>query len=334
LGPNRARAEELFAQAKADYDRAVDADESERVQLFRAVAKDLEKAGEKWPNSELEEKSFFLAGEAYFFGQQYPKAEAMFGELIKKYPNTHFIDKIDARRFDIGRYWIETAKKNGAWGLAPNVTRRDQPVFDMFNHGVRVLDRIRLDDPTGRLADDATMAAGMAHYEKGNYARADELFNDLRHSFPSSEHQFHAHLYGLKAKTMIYQGASYDGTPLEQVAELVQQIQRMFPTESQEHREFLADVSRDVRLNLALRDFERAEYFDRRKQFGAARQYYVRVRDQYSDTSLAQKSADRLAQLGDAPNRPPQYLPWLVELMPSSKQPKPLVARGPGTEQR
>lgn len=331
LGPNRSLAEQLYAESKSKYDAAIDAKGADRIDQFRDAARGLEKAAGRWPNSELEEKALFLAGESYFFGEEYTKAENAFGELVKKYPNTHHIDTVDARRFDIGRYWIETAKAEGALALAPNVTRKDRPIFDMFNHGVRVLDRIRLDDPTGRLADDATMAAGMAHFEKGNYARADELFTDLRHSFPSSDHQFNAHLYGLKAKMMIYQGAGYDGAPLEQVAELVQQINRMFPAESQQHQEFLMQVAKDVRLNQALRDYERAEYFDRRKQYGAARQYYARVRDKYSDTSLAEKSTDRLAKLGDAPNHPPQYLPWLVEMMPSAKNPKPLVARAPGT---
>lgn len=331
LGPNRNIAEELFTEAKAGYDAATAADAKERVDLFRDVAGQFEKAADRWPNSELAEKSLFLAGESYYFGEQYPKAENAYAELIKNYPNTHYIDTIDQRRFEIGQYWINLARQKGFFSKGPNLTKKDQPLFDMFNHGVRVLDRIRLDDPTGRLADDATMAAAMAYFEQGNYLRADELFSDLRHSFPNSEHQFAAHLNGLKAKMMIYQGAGYDGAPLEQVEELITQMQRMFPQESQEQEDFLLSVAKDLRLNQALRDYERAEYFDRRKQYGAARQYYARVRDKFPDTNLAQQSTERLAELGDRPNQPPQYLPWLVEMMPSSKDPKPIMATAPFT---
>ena len=126
--------------------------------------------------------------------------------LVKKYPNSRYMDTVDKRRFAMGRYWIEHQEVNPDWPVTPNLLGKDRPLFDKFGHGVRVLDKIRFDDPTGKLADDATMAAAVAQFKAGNYARADELFTDLRRSFPNSEHQFQAHVLSLKCKMKIYQG--------------------------------------------------------------------------------------------------------------------------------
>ena len=46
--------------------------------------------------------------------------------------------------------------------LGLNLTDKQRPWSDTFGHAVRIYDRMRLDDPTGKLADDATIAAANA----------------------------------------------------------------------------------------------------------------------------------------------------------------------------
>ena len=46
----------------------------------------------------------------------------------------------------------------------------------------------------------------------------------LRTDYPKSEHQFQAHLLGLKSKLLKYQGPDYEGAPLDEADELVTQI--------------------------------------------------------------------------------------------------------------
>ena len=45
---------------------------------------------------------------------------------------------------------------------------------------IRIFDKIRLEDPAGKIADDATMAAALALVRKGEYERADHFLTDLR----------------------------------------------------------------------------------------------------------------------------------------------------------
>jgi len=74
-----------------------------------------------------------------------------------------------------------------------------------------VFDKIRIDDPTGKLSDDATLAAANAYFAQGDFEKADQFYTDLRKTFPSSEHQFTAHFLGLKAKLLCYSGPDYSG---------------------------------------------------------------------------------------------------------------------------
>jgi outer membrane protein assembly factor BamD (BamD/ComL family) len=193
-----------------------------------------------------------------------------------------------------------------------------------------LFDRIRFDDPTGELSDDATMAAAVAYFERGKYVKADEMFTDLRENFPSSQHQFDAHLLGLKAKMLSYEGADYDGGPLNEAEEIIRSVALQFPDKAQEHYEPLDSAFKKIRLQKAERKFAQAQYYDRRKEYRAARMHYEEVRRDYSDTSLAVEAESRLAQIKGLPDVPKQSLAWLGNLFPeSTKRQEPLIRRNP-----
>ncbi len=329
LGPNQQIAKRAFEDAEKTFIEATSMEGNQRQKRFLDAAKLYKKAADRWPDSALQEDALFMLGESYFFADRYPKSSNAYELLVKKYQNTRHIDTVDKRRFAMGRYWIEHQDANPDWPVTPNLLSRDRPVFDKFGHGVRVLDKIRFDDPTGKLADDATMAAAIAQFKAGEYAPTDELFADLRRSFPNSEHQFQAHVLGLKCKMKIYQGSDYSLKPMDDAEEILKQTQRQFPQEAEKKHEFLVATWKEIRMNKALHDWSMAKYYDRRDEYGAAREYYARVRDQYSDTSLAGDAKERLAQIGDQPDKPGQPVPWLTELFPTPDREKPLVARNP-----
>ena len=82
-------------------------------------------------------------------------------------------------------------------------------------------------------------------------------------------------------------------------------------------------------MNKAMHDWEMAHYYDNRKQYAAARQYYERVRENYGDTSLAGDAAERIEEIADKAPKPDQPLPWLSRMFPTPEREKPLVARNP-----
>lgn len=328
-GPDRPIAERNFQEGEAMFVEATKLTGEAREDRFEEAAKKFEVAADRWPDSTLEEDALFMLSESNFFANRYPEATSAYELLVKKYPNTRHMDIIDRRRFAIGKYWVEHHQTHPDLPITPNLFAKERPLFDKFGNAIRVFDKIRYDAPMSRVSDDATLAAGIALFREEKYQRADELFTDLRQTFPDSEHQFQAHLLGVQCKLKIYQGPDYSVTPMDEAEQLIRQMARLFPQETQEHREFLTKAWQQVRLNKAQHDFQMARYYHRRKEFEAARQYYARVRDNYSDTSLGKESVEILAEIGDAPPKPDQALPWLANLFPTPEREKPLVARNP-----
>lgn len=331
LGRDTQLARQYFQEGEQAFQQALDAPAADRRAGFARAAKSYSRASKRWSDSVLEEDSLFMLAECYFFQDRYAKAMTVLDRLIKKYPNTRHLDTVEARRFAVAQYWLELHEEDPKWLLAPNFTDRRRPRFDTFGNALRQFDQVRLEDPTGKLADDATMAAAIAAFEAEKYDRADQFFTDLRKSFPNSRHQYSAHLQGLKCKMHLYQGPDYDGTSLAEAGRLVEQINRQFPRETAEDRELLDGVAKRVRLLGAERDWHVAQYFDNRGEFGAARIYYQYVIKEFPKTNLADLAKARLVEVEGEPDHPPQRLAWIAKAFPKEERVVPLIATSPSS---
>ncbi|MCA9178338.1 MAG: outer membrane protein assembly factor BamD [Planctomycetales bacterium] len=338
-GPDRdvarasfARGDELYREAAATREKP-----GERNRLFLKAAEKYAEAADRWPNSSMEENALFMAGDSLFFADHYDDANEKFEELLKKFPNSRHLDRAEARRFSIAHYWEQQNERRPEPFYYMNFTNEARPFHDVEGHALRIYDKIRIDDPTGELADDATMAAANMHFKQGKYIVADEYYSDLRKAFPNSEHQFMAHFLGLRAKLASYQGVDYSGTVLVQAKELIKTMRTQFPRESQEKAEILAKAEAEANYLLAERDWKDGQYYDRRNEFGAAKFHYAKLIKEYPGTPFAQQAQTRVGQIHGLPEAPDQKLEWLVNLFPGREEPRlqALPADGPesmGTE--
>ncbi len=338
FGPDHELARQLYAEGEDLYAQAVkargDQPESEpnadAGPLFLEASGKYAGAAARWPDSAMEEDALFRAGESQFFADRYVKANDYFEQLLKKYPNSRYLDLVGARRFLIAQFWLKLDKEESPYFFGLNATDRGRPWADTFGHAIRVYDRMRIDDPTGKLADDATLAAANAHFLNGDYGKADQYYSDLRTHFPSSEHQFMAHYLGVQAKLRGYRGPRYTGNALEQADKLVKQIRRQFPKELPEHEEELDRAYREIRYLLAEREWTMAQFYLRQHEYGAARFYCDIILEQYGDTPFAAKAREQVGGIAGKPSSPPQRLAWLVDLFPETETPHPIMASAPG----
>ena len=319
--PERAR--NIYNEAETQFREAVRAEGPSRVQGFVKAASKYQAAAKKWPDSALEEDAMFMAGESQFFADEYPESNEAFEALLKRYPHSRHLDRAEARRFSIAQYWLKSHQQASSSVLSVNMMDKTRPLNDSFGHALRVFDRIRLDDPTGKLADDATLAAGNAHFAAGKFIQADEFFTDLRRAYPNSEHQFAAHLLSVKSKLESYQGPEYSGDPLNQAEKLIKQIRKQFPLESQKEMKFLLRAYSEVRHLQAEREWWMASYFDRRSEYRASRLHYQTIVKEYPETSYLAEARDRLRELDGKPDKPPERLSWLIDLFPREEGVKP-----------
>jgi hypothetical protein len=70
------------------------------------------------------------------------------------------------------------------------------------------------------------------------------------------------------------------------------------------------------------------KYYDDKKEYAAARYYYGQVAERYPNSELSGKVRERLAQISEKPDSPPERLAWLVGLFPENRE-RTRVARIP-----
>lgn len=324
-GPNRTIAQETYDAAEQKYNEAATLEGSERKKRFLEAAKQFEWAAFRWPDSALQEDAYFMAGEAYFFADQYSKAAEQYEKLLKGYPNSRYRETVSARRFDIGRYWIEVNRKNPHWPLTPNFTDETRPLWDTPGEALRILDKLRLEDPTGKLADDAVFATANAHFARGDYITASGDYKALIETYPHSEHQFDAHFMRLQAELYRYQGADYSGESLDEAEKLIRQIKKQFPNEAEKHRVYLNRSYLKIRFAKADRLYQRGLYYEKQGYNRSAAIFYNKVVSEFSDTKFAAEAQERLEAIKDLPPEPVKHLKWFVDLFPERSIAKPLI---------
>ncbi|MFM9114856.1 MAG: tetratricopeptide repeat protein, partial [Planctomycetota bacterium] len=323
-GRNTALARQLFVEAEELYSQASQLSGDLRGPKFAEAATKYREAAERWPNSLLEEDALFMAGEGFFFADQYPPANEMYERLVKQHPNTRHMDIVDAHRFSIAEYWLKLDKESPDHFYSVNILDQRRPWRDTRGHAFRVFDRIRVDDPTGKLSDDATLSAANAHFAAGDYFKADSLYTDLRKTFPSSEHQFLAHFFGLNSKLLCYEGPDYSGDALDQAEQLIKQIRRQFPQQAEQERKYLIDALAEIRFRKAERLWTRGRYHELRQEYRAAQFYYDQIAREYEETPFAKQAQDQIAANSNKPPVPPQTMQWLVDMFPKRETARPL----------
>jgi TolA-binding protein len=311
FGPDQLEAQRQFELGEANF----------RAEHYDEAADCFEAAAKGWPDSALAQDALFRQGESLFFAERYPKANDAYEELLRKYPNSPHLDKVITRQFAIARYWEQYGDYDPDWVVTPNLISKRLPLFDTVGRAMKVYENIRLNDPTGPLADDAIMATGNSYFRRGRYNDADYQYDLLRKEYPRSDHQFNAHVLGLQCKLRRYQGPDYDGTPLEEAEQLVRQQRTQFASELDlDQRQRLAEIDAQVKRELATREYAMAQHFDDIEEYGSAKFYYGEVIKNHPSTPLADQARTRIAELGGLPDSPTPKLAWLINMIPESAE--------------
>lgn len=286
-----------------------------RQKNYDEAAAKFKTAAKRWPDSEIEEDALFMQAESYFFADRYSSACDTYVNLMKKYENSRYLDKVVPRQFAIARYWEQHDRSEHHYAVTPNFTDKTRPWFDTRGNALAAYETVHLNDPTGPLADDSLMAKANSHFLNNEFEDADTYYTMLRESYPQSEHQPTAHLLGLRSKMRKYQGPNYDGKPLAESKELIEQINSQFPGELTDEKEKLGEALRAIRNQQAQRDFDLAEYYAGTRHYGAARYYYQRVLKDYPDSRFAEVSQQRMTEYEGRPDNPRNYFKWLTKLI-------------------
>ena len=322
LGPDERRAKDELVAGRGEFQQ----------RAFKRAASHFKEAAFRWPDSALEQDAMFMLAESYFFNDKYAAATDAYEALVKKYPNSPYLDRTMNRQFAIAQFWMKKHRNSPSWPITPNFIDGTRPVFDTRGRAIKIYENIRLNDPTGPLADRALIATGHSYFLRGHYHDADYHYDLLRKEYPRSQFQYEAHILGLQCKLRKYQGPGYDGQPLEEAKVLVKQLKTQFGGElTAEERDRLRTVEGQLHHQLAQRDWSMARFYDNANFYGGARYYYEQIVKNYPDTALAAEARERATLIADKPTHPQDKLAWLIGIFPESRE-RAAVANLPEAE--
>ena len=127
----------------------------------------------------------------------------------------------------------------------------------------------------------------------------------------------YSHLVAIQANLQRYQGDEYEGSPLDDADEIAKQALMQFPGELGDERRRVEDARLKIQELKAQRDWSMGQYYDKKKQYGAARHYYQNVLSKFPETSFAKRAAGRLEAIRDRPAEPKDRFKWLNDIFPS-----------------
>ena len=273
------------------------------------AAKHFSEAARKFPDSVLEEDALHLAGECYFFSDEYYNAFNAYQKLIVKYHHSKYVDNAVRRVFKIGRYWELESEKGGS-GF--KFSDKSLPNYDTFGYAKKAYITIFTYDPLGPVSDDALMALATAYMKRGkyqgddNYNQAAYYYQRLREDHPSSKHIAKAHEYELHARTRAYLGPEHPSRTLEEAKKLAEITLWQFNGELDgEDRAGILEIKEHILESEAERLWETGQFYDLKKRnYGSARLHYHQLIAEYPQTSYAEKARKRLAQIEGLPDTP------------------------------
>lgn len=321
------KARGFYRDGDAEFDKAKTLEGEARTAAFRKAAENYGKAADNWRSSGLEQDALLMAAEAHFFAEDYYRSENLYARLIKEYPRNPYLDHVDSRRFEIADYWIKHDEESHKPFFMVNFVDYKFPWNDTGGNGRRVLEKMRLDNPTGKISDDATMRLAVQDYSKGNFEDAADTFADLRMTYPDSEHQFNAQFLELQSLLASYQGPRYSAIPIVDAEKRIKQLATQFPVESEKRRKELQEAYAEVRFRKAERIWNQATYRKDRQENGSAKFHYRKIVEEYSDTPFAEEAQQELAKLEGKPEDPPQRFKPLIWLFQANDDERPWLEK-------
>ena len=305
-GPNEPVARKALAEADRLY----------RDGNYKGAISKYKEAVDRWPDSVIEEDAMWQLAESYFFTDQYPRAEDQYDELVKKYANTKYLDRIAQRQFVIAQYWIALDQKSHLPVIVPNLADRSRPLFDTRGRALKTYDHVRLNDPRGALADDSIMAQANSHFLDRQWLDADYFYGLLRSEYPDSDFLLQAHLLGLQSKIRAYQGPGYEGGVLEEAEVLADQVIVQFPDQlGREEEDRVQTMRAEIAAQQAQRHWQRAEFYAKGKHYNSARIYYALIARDYPKTQLAQQARDKYLTIKDKADVSDDPFPLLTRVL-------------------
>lgn len=253
---------------------------------YKAAIQEFEKLLKHYERSKEAPEAQYNIGICYEqLGEPF-KAFKNYQLVIDRYPFSERSSEIVKKQYDLGEALLEGQGKKNKFVEA--VSGADYNVIDVFKAVIK-------NAPYGELAAPSQYKIGLYLMEKRLYQEARDEFEKLMNDYPNSEWakaaKFQIAVTDAKRST----DAQYDQKVTQSAVGEFKEFLEVYPeAELSQHAK---DQIRQLRDKEAENNFVVAQFYEKQKNFKAAKIYYQLIVDDYRESSWAKKSLAKIQEL-------------------------------------
>ena len=262
----------------------------------------------------LAEKARYMEAESLRMQGKLHEAIAHYHRQLQDFPTGPYREPACTHIYDIAYGWLESgtladieadlAGESPSFltqvaNSVPNPADKSRPTIDSEGEALKYLEVAHTHDLTGPTADKALFWCGYVHFYRGRYEDADYFFSQLVEMHKDSVLWEEALKMAVIAKNNSTGGSVYDSSKASEALQLVHHAEAAVPefNSDAEKSAWLTRQKMAVRLQLAEKDFQMAQYYERTDHPASAYFYYELVTRRYPGTKLAEAAQGRMSAL-------------------------------------
>ncbi|NLN93850.1 MAG: tetratricopeptide repeat protein [Candidatus Hydrogenedens sp.] len=252
---------------------------------YRKALRECDKFVEYYGNDPLAADNLFLRGEILMAQRQWWNAAKSFQQLLANYPGSDKYDEAIKKQYELGdRFYArgEALSKKKFRLFKKKPYKRAADIYAMVVEN----------QPFAAEAAEAQYKIGLCHFARKQYLDAAFEYKRVVEDYPTTEWVNDAS-YGL---AMCYYKNSYspayDQTPSELTVEAIDEFHANFPGDSK-HDE-LGEMRLEMRNSIAQQYLNNARFYEKRREFPAAKLYYEKIRLDFADTDALEPANEWL----------------------------------------
>ena len=262
---------EQFDFAKSLYD----------IKNYEETKREFKKLLKSYPKAlEAAESQYYLGLIEEALGNLY-EAYLVYQKVIDKYPFSERIQEVIEREYKIAEAFM-TGEKRKTLGVTLPV---ENPAIEIFNKVIE-------NSTYGPLAPKAQYKLGLVLKSLMRYYEAEEAFNKVISNYPDSEWVEAAKFQIASCRQAVSRGPDYDQGATKEAKQKFEEFVKEHPD---------AVLSRDAEKNIdqlkeqeAQSNYNIGRFYEKQKEYGAAKVYYNDAIKNYPNSAWAAKSLERL----------------------------------------
>jgi len=232
-------------------------------------------------SSEAAESQYYLGVIEEDQGNLY-KAYKAYQKVVDKYPFSERIKEVIEHEYNIAERIMTTNQKKGKMA----------EVFAAENHAIEIFTKVIENSNYGPLAAKAQYKLGLIYEASAQYYDAEDAFSKVISKYPDSEWVEAAKFKVASCRRAVSRGPDYDQVATREARVKFEEFLRGNPD---------AALSKDAEKNIielkekeAESNFKVASFYEKQKDYGAAKIYYQDIVDNYPESKWFTKAQTKL----------------------------------------